>query len=465
MRNVALASLVAALCGCADTLMWSARSADRSTRVSVVERGGRQRVIVGARSHEAVEAVGLESLAVSADGRTVAYPALIGGRWHLTVNGVPGAPYDGIGEVALSPDGSRVAFAAQRGGRWRVVCDGREHGDHVAIMAGSLGWSPRGRRLAYVARDEDGERVVIDGVAQSAFSAVRSIRFGDKDRRVAYVARDGSLERVVIDGASAPPSKRITELVAADDGASVAWIAERDRGADLVLDGAVIASSARGFAALRMSATGETLAALRVSARSVEATLDGRVVGTFDDAVGETFSLSADGAHLTFVAVSDGRRAVVRDGVIGPRFAAVTGLVTSDDGRWGYVGFSGEHGSVFVEGRRVRRERAWMGGLALAPSSTRYAYFVSRDRGLSVRDETRERHVGAAFTDSLTFDALGSRWGCLAGGRAGESPSVFVEGGARRVMDPGELGSLLLGGTLDADGARSIVRAELARSR
>ncbi len=73
--------------------------------------------------------------------------------------------------------------------------------------------------------------------------------------------------------------------------------------------------------------------------------------------------------------------------------------------------------------------------------------------------------MGAAFTYSLTCEARGSRWGCLAGGRAGESPSVFVEGGARCAMDPGELGSLLLGGALDADEARAIVRAELARSR
>lgn len=462
MRSL-IAALVA-LSACAPTLMWRVRSRDRSTRVTVLERSGRQRVVVGDEVQREVDAVGLDGLALSEDGRTVVYPALHAGRWHLAVNGALGAAYDGIGAVALSRDGRRVAFAAQSMGRWRVVSDGVEHADHAAIMAGSLRWSPRGERLVYVARDGDQVRVVVDGTPQRRFDAVRSIRFGDKDRRVAYVAVSGDAERVVIDGGVSAASKRIGALETADEGAAVAWIAEGDEGAALMLDGAAIATGARTFAALRVSADGATVACLRVNASSVDAMVNGRVEGTYDDAVGETLSLSRDGAHLTFVAVVEGRRAVVRDGLAGPRFDAVPELVSSDDGRWAYVGVRGEARSVFVDGRRVRRERRWMGGIALASQTGRYAYFVQRDRGLAVRDDERERLVGAAFEDSLAFDASGRRWGCIGVARGGDSPSFAVEGGARRPMEREELGSLILGGRLDAEAVRSVVRAELARS-
>lgn len=465
MRSALALAACLSVSACASTLVWAVRSADRSVRVSVLERSGRQRVVVGVSEHPAVDAVGLEGLAVSADGRTVAYPALRSGRWQLSVNGSLGAPYDGIGAVALSPDGARVAYAAQRSGRWRVVCDGREHADHASIMVGSLRWSPRGRHLVYVARDVEGARVVVDGRPQRAFDEVRALRFGNKDARVAYIARAGSVERVVIDGEVAAASKRVTELAAADEGPAVAWISERDAGADLVVDGAVIASSARAFAALRVSGSGATVACLRVNARDVEALLGGRVVGAYDDAVAETFSLDRDGAHLTFVAVIDGRRAVVRDGVTGPRFEEVSEVVANEGGRWAYVARRDGAWAVYVDGRRVRRERTWAGGVALAPRGDRYAFLVRRGGAHAVRDDRRERPVGAAFADSLTFDARGERWGCIAGARPGEAPGFVVEGGARCPLERVEFGSWLLGPRFDSEAVRSVVRAELASGR
>lgn len=463
MRNALALALCLSASACASTLVWTVRSGDRVVRVDVVERSGRQRVIVGARAHPYVDAVGLEGIAVSADGRTVAYPALRSGRWQLSVNGSFSARYDGIGAVALSPDGRHVAFAAQRARRWRIVRDGREDGDHIAIMASSLRWSPRGHRLVYVARDADGERAVIDGVPQPVFSEVRALRFGDKDARVAYVARDGDGERVVVDGRAGPRTKHVTELALAEEGATVAWIAERDAGADLVVDGAVIASSPRTFAGLRVSASGARVACLRVNRETVDAVIDGRTAGTYDDAVAETLTLTRDGAHLTFVAVVDGQRAVVRDGRLGPRVDQVTELVSNDDGRWAWVGFREGAWSAWVDGRRVRRERAWMGGITVASGSSRYALLIRRDGVHTVRDDLRERPVGAAFSDSLTFDARGARWGCIAGTRPGSGVSFVFEGGERRPIEREEFGAMLLGGRLDRAAVTALVRAELSR--
>ena len=71
----AIRSLVAlglAIASCAPAVLWRVRSADRSTEVSVVERGGLQGVAIDGVSLPLAESVSVASLVVSADGRTVA---------------------------------------------------------------------------------------------------------------------------------------------------------------------------------------------------------------------------------------------------------------------------------------------------------------------------------------------------------------------------------------------------------
>ncbi|MFO0602335.1 MAG: hypothetical protein U0324_04125 [Polyangiales bacterium] len=458
-RSVALSL---ALASCGPAVLWRVRSADRSTEVSVVERGGRQAVVVGGVALPPAEAVGVASLAVSADGATVARAERHAGRWHLAVNGSLGPPWDGVGEVALSPDGRRVAYAAERAGRWHVVVDGAEHSTHAALLVGTLRWGPRGRHVVYVARDAAGEAAVVDGVMGTSADAVRWIRFGDKDGRVAWVERAGNAERVVVDGRAGPAWERVAELALADESPRVAYVGERDGTASLVVDGEVIATSPRALTALRVSASGARVVCLRVADDAVTLLDNGRDAGRHDDVEAATLSLTRDGAHVTFVAVVDGGRAVVRDGAVGPRFEDVPELQARDDGRWAYVGHRDGAWTVVVDGRRVRRERVWAGAVALSPRG-RHAFFVRRGEGMAVRDEARERPAGEAFVDSLTFDASGRRWGFLGASGPGAPLSLVAEGGARRPVDLVELGSLLAGGALDGEAVRALVRAELAR--
>lgn len=449
-----------ALAGCAPTVLWHGRSADRRVRVEVVERAGRQRVVAGDVEHPRFLAVGFQRLVVSRDGRRVAYPALTAEGWRAVVDGAAGPAYEGVGDVALSDDGAHVAYAALRAGRWRVVADGREGPAFASVAEGSLRYE--GARLAYVARDGGGAAVVVDGAAGPRADAVRWLRFGDKGARVAYVARSGDEERAVVDGRAGPPYRRIAGLAVAARGTSVLYAGTREGGADLVRDGAVVASTEGEFAELRLSDDGAHAAWMQVDDRAVRVVVDGRTVGTHTDVEGGTFALQR-GGHVVYVALEGGGRRVFRDGSGGPVFDAVTEAVALPGGRWGYVGRRGDAREVWADGRRARRERAWVGGLALSEEGSRYAYFTLRGAVPVVADDTgRVRSVGVALTDSLAFDRAGRRWGCLAGAVEARRVELVFEGGGRRAFDWDEVGAMLArGGVIDAETARRIVRAEL----
>ncbi|TAK22626.1 MAG: hypothetical protein EPO40_28185 [Myxococcaceae bacterium] len=467
MRLDALAACAAwALAGCGPRLLWHGRSADRRVRVEVVERDRAQSVVVDGVAQPRFDAVGYASLVASDDGRVVAYPALRAGRWHVAVNGVAGPAFDGVGEVALSPDGSRVAYAALRGGRWRVAHDGREDAPFASIIARTLRWTAGARRLVYVARDGRGDRsVVVDGVPGPAASSVRALRVGDKGALVAYVARLGGADHVVVDGRVGPACRRVTDLSVAEASPHVVYVAVREGFTEVVRDDAVVVGAAGDFAAPRISADGEHTACLHVDDHAVDVMLDGRTVARHDDVEDGTFTLTRDGSHVIYVAVARGRRRVFRDADGGPGFEALPGFTALPSGRWAYVGRRGDALHVYVDGRHVHTERGWVGALALPDAGTRYAYFAERADRAAVVDDRGERVVGVPINDSLTFDALGRRWGCLAGDRETRRVRFVLEGGAERAFDWDEVGSMMLrgGDALDEGAARRLVRAELAR--
>lgn len=459
-RLLLLASLA-----CAPTRVWVGRSADRSVLVEVVAHGRAQRVVVDGRPFPPSDAVGFARLAVSEDGRTIAWPSLRAGRWRLSVNGREGPPFDGIGDVAIAPVGSRVAYVALAAGRWSVVVDGVAQTPVEAVLEGSLRWSPGGHHLAYVARDAGRSFAVIDGARGPAATAVRALRFGDKGALVAYVAHAPDGERVVVNGVVGPAWREVPALALAAAAPRVAYVGRDREGWSLVRDGALVERSPEAIDEPRISADGAHLAWLRVGRERVEVVRDGRVLGAHPDVEGSTLALSRDGAHALWVAVEDHRRRVFRDGVGGPLFDAITEVLATPEGRWSYVGRAGDVFTAFVDGRRVRRARAWLGGVALASGSARWALFARVGPQLAVRSDAGAVVVGYGVADSLAFDAAGARWACLAGDPATREVEFVFEGGARAPFAWEEIGAMLVRAEPLEGVARRFVRAELSRAR
>ena len=212
VRAPALALALAFACaGCGPALVWSGKTPDRLHRIDVIKQSGIEWVMVDGRRRAAYRAIAAWSLAMSHDGRHLAYAARLAGRWLVVHDGHPGRGWDGIGEIVLSPAG-RLAYAAEQGGRWHVVVDGRAGPAWDALLAGTLRFSPDGARVAYAASNDAGVHVVVDGRIGPAWDGVGQLGFGAGGAHLVYAARRGDQRRAVVDGAMDPPFDELAHL-------------------------------------------------------------------------------------------------------------------------------------------------------------------------------------------------------------------------------------------------------------
>lgn len=99
-------------------------SPDLSEAAFVLERGGKQQVIVDGKEGPQYDEIGRPVF--SADSSRIAYPARKGERWQIAVDGGMGPSYDVVVTPQFSRDGSRVIYRARQGGkRFVVVADDR----------------------------------------------------------------------------------------------------------------------------------------------------------------------------------------------------------------------------------------------------------------------------------------------------------------------------------------------------
>ncbi len=96
----------------------------------------------------------------SAIGAGVAVVQESAGKVRVALNGKPGKPYQSIGTMALSPDGRRVAYNALDNDKWRIVVDEKEYSTEGEI--GSPVFSPDSRHVAYESRVDNRWRIIID---------------------------------------------------------------------------------------------------------------------------------------------------------------------------------------------------------------------------------------------------------------------------------------------------------------
>jgi hypothetical protein len=454
-----LASLLAPAC---QSLVWYGRGPDRGLRVAVWQRPGQQWVERDGRPDPRFRAIGHEVLAISPDGRRVAYPALRWRRWCVVVDGQPGPGFDGIGEIVWSPDGRHLAYLAQRGRRWQVVRDGRPGWTGDSIFRQTLQFSPDSRHLVLVGRDRGRTHVVVDdrpgpawdGVAQLTLAAparlayvgrqgplarvvdgerpgpaheqVAALTLGPDGRRRAYLARQGGRWRAVIDGREGPPFEALTTPVFSPDGTSVAYAARVGSLARVVRDGV------------------EGPAFDRVRFATLAFTRDGRLGYVVKRGAHDQFSLA---------------------GELGPAFDEVQRPVINGNG-WGYLGRRGRTYSLVLNGRATTLP-GWVqaaGDLQLGPDGRHHALLASGRGRAHVLSDRGLARFDLVVTGSLVLDPGGRRWGCLAGTRRPRTLFFALEGHGRVPFDPRELLSLGPGSGWRPGGSpiRAWVAAELA---
>ena len=373
---------MAALCSTAacapEWVVWHGHTTDLRT-IRVVERAGRQHVLIADRDLGSHAAIGVESLAMA--GTHLAYPARDGLAWRVYVDGVaePGA-WDSVGPVALTASGER-AYAVARGRRWFVMASGRERGPYDGVSA--LGFDARGRAV-WVAATGAVWRVVRDGVAGEPWRQVRDVRFAPVLR---YVASDEQGERYAREGRISRPFESIEE--ATDDG---------------------------------FVAKGKT----------------GRVAFAFDEEVGhgEVHRLVTADGHFAFARLEGGRERIVRDGVEdGTGWQSIDSVSMSEDGRHvGWVGHRGTDAVVLVDGR-PQGSYAWARAPVFAAHADAFVYVASMGGGALVRGPGVRAAFDLIIEDSLVITPDGAHWAAVAGYASNRRLYLVTDGRAPQAFD------------------------------
>lgn len=383
---------MALLVGCAPRLVWRIPGPDHLVQVEVRERSGRTCVSVGERQDGCFDGVAASDLAFSPDSRHVAFPAQEGGRWHVVLDGRPGATWDGVASLIFSPDGGHLAYAAFDARSWRLVLDERPAEPWDLVLAGSIVFASTGQRVAYGGVRDGQVHVVLDSVAGPACDGVEALRFSLDGKRFAYVARRGGRAAIVIDGAEQPPRDSISAFALSANGRHMAYIA-RDSASWYVVE-------------------------------------DSTAHGPYDAA--RSLAYLAGGDILACVVRTREGEAILMGGNIGPRYTSVATLAYSRNGaRWGYIARRGDSSVVVIDGAVTRVEyRA--SDLVISADGRRFAYMAIRGGDPFVVDESGTHPFDLLIDGSLVFTSDGHAWACLAGEPRQRRLFIAVEGYPRR---------------------------------
>lgn len=351
---VALVLLVVSA-GCRPIVAWFGRDPERITLVEVLDRRGRQRVVVDGVAGPWYDAVGVAALVFTADGH-VAYPVRVGSRWHVVHDGRLGSPHDGVGEVLLSPDGTRLMYAAAHGDLWTVRVEEREQGHWTALGSGSLrlvSGAPNGpadpaerMRWSFIGYRGEHAFVVVDGEVAGPFD-VASPALLDA-RRSAFATVENESARVFIDGVPGASFAQVRDLQLVEG--RVAYLGHSSAGSVVVLDG-LASGEHPALRHLRVHPSGRWLA-IRSETTAPEAP-EGIVVGSWPG--------SAD------TLPQEQRLPVV---------GAVQRATFLSDARVVWIGVEATHAEVYVEGEPQGRHASIS---ALVTRGAHYAYVGVRD--------------------------------------------------------------------------------------
>ncbi|MEO7367012.1 MAG: hypothetical protein ABIZ36_03585 [Gemmatimonadaceae bacterium] len=380
-------ALCAFTASCASSPVWRSVSPDRGTRVAVREVRGQSCVTIGSKAPRCHDAISLAGVAFAARGGSVAYPALVDGRWVVVHDGNAGPSWDGVGVPVLSTEGNHVAYPGLDQAGWHLVIDDRSGPAFAAIIAGSIVLDSTGNHHGYVIRRGDSAYVVIDGVASRGWSrASRPILAADATH-TAYVARLGTPAMLVTDGHAGPPHDSIGDVVYSPRASTWAYAA-RDAGI--------------------WSVGGD------------EARL-----APFAEVRELSWPPSRTTSHPAFIGRTAEGDAVIMDGVAPLWHARVSSLAFARVGpRWGYVA---NDEAVYVDGALRATELA-AADLVISDDGSRVAWAAERGDSTDVVADDKRHTFDLVIPATLQFLPGRPTWVCLAGDRKRRALFVVVDG-------------------------------------
>jgi Tol biopolymer transport system component len=169
----------------------------------------------------------------STHGGGVAYRVDKGDSVYVVHNGHPGTRYDAVGAIALSPDGRRIAYGALAAGKWRMIIDGKE-GAGFSTVKSPL-FSPDGRHLAYQAMSGEKWYLVVDATPNAGTQTrILDHQFSADSSKIAYIdnGNDKNRGRLVISDLAftqqATVSPSAFRMILNQEGTRIAAITLRD---------------------------------------------------------------------------------------------------------------------------------------------------------------------------------------------------------------------------------------------
>ena len=292
----------------------------------------------------------------SSQGGHITYVARRADSYVVVADEREGKPYEYIevGAPVFSSDGNRLAYVAKLDGKELVVTDGKEGKPFDYLGVVPLRFSPDPKHLAYVARRGSSDFAVFDGEERSEGDYIGPITYSFDGSRYAYQVNQGESRRVVVDGVAGRPYPRLgNEIIFSADGKHVLYRATSDAGDFLVVDGVglkktgIISENDYGF-----SPDGRPVYTLRLGRDKYYIENADQESGPYDFVIGSSPRFSSDGKHVAFEARRRGKVLLVVDGVETPEFDEIELAAFSEDGsRFLYTGKRGGKQYLVVDGK------------------------------------------------------------------------------------------------------------------
>ncbi len=271
-------------------------------------------------------------VAVSGDGKHLAFVTDAGDKVRVVLDGVPGPDFDIVGEMAFSSNGRHFAYAGNRAGNGMLVIDGMiqsqlngeafraAHGGQVNFAGFDFQFCPDGRHIIY----QSFSAMFNDlGIVDLETMSKRQIK---SDEGKTLEARFGSGGNIFGSGdwdAFSPDGTRFAYWILTKDDRAVVMIDDKPRPAvDEVFD-LYFSADSKHVAYLASNGSGYK------TRDRVE--IDGIPGPEFD--MVSNFSFSLDGGHFAYWAYENGKHKFILDGKELPGVDGGENFVFSADGK------------------------------------------------------------------------------------------------------------------------------------